>query len=497
MINLLALATFTDPRKTALSIDREKALLEKHKKLLQELESSGIEVFDVNGALGKYEALEKGENFGIDDKEEVIEASKLIGSRDVSGIILGLWHWTESNLVTLLAKETNKPLLLYADDDPAWAGTTCITSVGASLWESAVNYHALHHVRLKGDVEKVKAWARAAEAVSKLSRKSLLLWGAPYTLGMEHLMDDLPRLKKFIGDFLIIDQYAIIKKADSMISDEKERIRLEEFFDWLTQKAKVKYDNNMLTPEVLRRQIAIYLAAKDIWKEYENETAAVSIKCQPELSEMYGVTACLIPALFPFNADAKGEKPIVPATCEGDVKGTISSALLFYLSRKPPLFGDIKYVDDELVLIANCGASSLYYAKLSEDPEENLKETTIQGQCQGNSGGALTYRTPPTELTVARLIRKGGEYYLLYFLAEGVEITEEIESQLKWGKQWPHTAIKNPLDKETFLNIMGANHLSAVPGDFTNDVEFVARMWGIKAINLGKRDEVEEFLNSL
>jgi L-fucose isomerase-like protein len=179
------------------------------------------------------------------------------------------------------------------------------------------------------------------------------------------------------------------------------------------------------------------------------------------------------------------------------VKGTISSALLFYLSRKPPLFGDIKYVDDELVLIANCGASSLYYAKLSEDPEENLKETTIQGQCQGNSGGALTYRTPPTELTVARLIRKGGEYYLLYFLAEGVEITEEIESQLKWGKQWPHTAIKNPLDKETFLNIMGANHLSAVPGDFTEEIKFVARMWGIKAINLGKRDEVEEFLNSL
>lgn len=494
---MLAIITFTDPRKTALSIEREKSLLEKHKKLLRELESSKLKVFDINRALEKYEALEKGGNFGVDDKEEVIKASRLIGSRDISGIILGLWHWTESNLVTLLAKETNKPLLLYADDDPAWAGTTCITSVGASLWESSVNYYALHHTRLKGDVEKVKAWARAVEAVSKLSRKSLLLWGAPYTLGMEHLMDDLPRLKRFIGDFLLFDQYLIIKKADSMLSDEKERIRVEEFFDWIHKNMNVKYDDTMLTPEVLRRQIAIYLAAKDIWEEYKGESAAVSIKCQPELSEVYGVTACLIPALFPFNRDAKGEKPVIPATCEGDIKGTISSALLFYLSGKPPLFGDIKYVDDDVVLIANCGASSLYYADLSEEPEKNLRATTIQPQCQGASGGALTYRTPSTLLTFARLIRKAGEYYLLYFIGESLEITDEIESKLRWGKQWPHTAIKNPLDKEKFLNVMGANHLSAVPGDFRSEIEFVAKLWGVKAIDLGNERDVELFLHSL
>ena len=494
---MLAVVTFTDPRKTSLSLERENALLEKHKTLINELEASGFTVFDVNGALKKYNSLKNGENFGVDSKEEVRKASKLIGAQDISGVIIGLWHWTESNLVTLLAKKVNKPLLLYADDDPTWAGTTCITSVGASLWESAVNYYALCHTRLKGDIEKAKAWVRAVEAVSELSRKSLLIWGAPYTLGMEHLMDDLPQLKRFIGDFLFLDQYLIVKRADWMLSDEKKRVRIEEFFDWLHKHATIKYDDIMLTPEALKRQIGIYLAAKDIWSEYEDETAAVSIKCQPELSEVYGVMACLIPALFPFNRDVGGEKPIIPATCEGDIKGTISSALLFYLSGKPPLFGDIKYVDDDLVLIANCGASSLYYAKLSENPEENLRATTIQGQCQGAGGGALTYRTPPTTLTVARLIRKGGEYYLLYFLAEGVEIDEEVESKLKWGRQWPHTAIKNPLDKEKFLNAMGANHLSAVPGDFRSEIEFAARVWGIRAINLEKESEVEILLHSI
>lgn len=491
---MLALLTFTDPRKTSLSIERERALMEKHQNLINELKKEGFEVLDVNKELKKYEAFEKGQNFGIDDKDEVFEASKFINSNEVSGIILGLWHWTESNLVTLLAKETNKPLLLYADDDISWAGTTCVTSVGASLWESAVNFYALHHVRLKGDLEKLKAWGRAVEAIAKLSKKSLLVWGAPYTLGMEHLMDDLPRLKRFIGDLLLLDQYLIVRKADSMLSDEKKRVKVEEFVDWLNKKAKVKYDNVMLTQEALRRQIAIYLAAKEIYEEYKSEVAGVSIKCQPELSEVYGVTACLIPALFPFNLDVKGEKEVIPATCEGDIKGTISSILLYYLSGKPPLFGDIKYVDDELILIANCGASSLYYARLSENPEENLRYTTIQGQCQGKSGGALTYRTPKTTLTVTRLIRIDGEYYLLYFLGEGVEIGEEIEQKLKWGKQWPHTAIKNPLDKNTFLQIMGANHLSAVPGDYREELRFIAKLWGIKAVNLAEKEEVKEIL---
>jgi len=486
---MLAVATFTDPRPTALSSERESIMKEKHETLVSFLRNSGFDVIDLNSELGKYSSFEDGGNFGIESKDESTRAARIVASNDVAGAIIGLWHWTESNLVTAFARESKVPLLLYADDDPAWAGSTCITSVGASLWESSINEHALRHFRIKGDTSSLLTWARAAEAIRKLSTRPLLIFGAPYTLGMEHLMDDLPALKRIVEDFLMIDQYLIVKKAEEV--DEK---RVEEFYEWLFSKTEIKFDEKMLTPESLKRQIRLYLASKEL---SDKNVAGVSIKCQPELSEVYGTTACLIPAFFPFSVDAEGEKAVIPTTCEGDIKGTITSSILYFLSNKPPLFGDIKYIDDEVIIIANCGASSLYYARLSENPDENLRGTTLQAQCQGKSGAALTYRTPPATFTFARLIRRNGKHYLLYFLGEGIDIDEKIEEKLLWGKQWPHTAIRNPLDKETFLNVMGANHLSAVPGDYTRELWFVARMWGVRGINLNDPSDAKRFIEEL
>ena len=480
---MIAVVTFTDPRKTALSKDRERAIMAKHRVLVEEL-SREFDVLDVNMEMGK--DPETG-NFGIDSLEESVKAAMV--SKEASGAVLGLWHWTESNLVTAFVREFNKPILLYADDDPAWAGATCLTSVGASLWESAINGHAVRHVRVKGNTERVVKWARAAEATFKLSRNSILLFGSPYTLGMEHLMDDMPRLKRFVGDFRMLDQYLLVGGAEEALKNGE----ADRFYAWVVENFNVEFDGVMLTPEVLKRQVALYIAAKKLCKG--GDIAGVSVKCQPELSEVYGVTACFIPALLPFDLDADGRKPVIPTTCEGDIKGTVSSALLFYLSGKPPLFGDIKYVDDDIVVVANCGAASLYYSKLSDDPMENLRAVKVQGQCQGKSGGALTYRTPKIDMTFARLIRKAGEYYLLYFYGEGVEITEELEGKFRWGKQWPHTAVKNPMDKEGFIEVMGANHLLAVPGDFREELKFVGRIWGVKTVDLGKEGAYEEILN--
>ncbi|MHA1212406.1 MAG: fucose isomerase, partial [Candidatus Heimdallarchaeota archaeon] len=88
----------------------------------------------------------------------------------------------------------------------------------------------------------------------------------------------------------------------------------------------------MITKDSISKQIALYLASRDlIAKRLENNERiiGVSVKCQPEISIDYGVTACLLPAFLPFSQDSEGDKPIIPTVCEGDIKGLLTSALLY------------------------------------------------------------------------------------------------------------------------------------------------------------------------
>jgi len=489
---VIAVISFTDPRETALISERENYVRSKHLELVNKL-AREVRVYDVMRDLGKYES----KLFGISKMKEVKEAIKLIRSSDVHGVILGLWHWTEPNLVIELAKATSLPLLLYTSDDPEWAGTTCVSAVGASLWESSLNPNMIKHYRVKGNVKKVVKWARGIEAAGKLKDSLLLLWGGTYALGMEHLMDDLSALKAIVGDFLIEDQYVLIRRAEEILAKDRERV--EKFVNELTSKTEVVFDGKMLTEESLKKEVALYLAAKDRISELSKSrrVGGVSIKCQPEISEIYGVDPCLIPAFLPFPKDLEGVKEIVPTVCEGDIKGLITSTLLYYISGRPPLFGDLKYLGEGYFVLANCGASSVYYAALSEDLDSNLRKLRIAPQCQGRGGGAVTYRTPSALMTVARLIRVRRKYYMQVMVAETLTISREFEDKLKWGKTWPHTLFKLNIDGELFLNAVGSNHFSAVPGDYLEELRYACEVMGLKLVRLDEENSIKSFLDEV
>ncbi len=501
----VAIATYTDPRATALSRERELAIKEKHLKLRANLERWGYQVLDINQELGLYNSFEKGEKFGISSKDESLKAGEIASSHDVSAFIAGLWHWTESNLVTATLRTLgDRPVMLYTDGDPSWAGSTCVTSVGASLWQTDVTERLRRgkpsHYRLIGDAGdelELRRWVKAMDAVHQLRRSVILVFGAPYTLGMEHLYEDLGALKAIVEDIILLDQYLIVRRAEELL---REGSRVDRFIERLEELTEVRYDGRMLTPESLRRSVALYLGFKDIISEYLRDGVnlrAVSIKCQPELSEVYGVTACMIPAFGPVPYDLEGEKPALATTCEGDLKGTLSSLILELLSGYPALFGDVKYISDEYLLLANCGASALFYASLSRSLEDNLRATILQPQCQGASGSALTYRTPPAEFTVMRIFKLKDKLLLQYMITESMEFSEELQEKLRWGLQWPHTAFRNPLPRNLMVNILGANHLSGVPGDYRRELSYLASELGIELLSLNDESEVRGKLREI
>lgn len=495
---VVGVVTFTDPRDTGLATEREAYLHAKHQSLTKFLRGRQVRVIDPMSKLRK--GWTEKDMFGLRTKGEVEEATRILKIEGAECLILGCWHWTEPMLPEMLVRELDLPVLLYAEQNPAWAGSTCLSSTGASFWQNAANQNMLRHQRLQGRPEKVLPWVRGVSAASKLARGSLVLWGASYCLRMEHLQDDLPRLKSFmVGEFLMEEQHSLVQRAEKILQEGK---RIERMVSWLRKLGcEIEFDNRMLTQESLRREVALYLAAKDDLKDKMaggEPIMGASIRCQPELSVDYGVTPCLIPALIPYPEDFEGPKATVPVVCEGDVKGLVTCALLHQMNPKsPPLFGDLKYVDDNLMIISNCGAASIYYSGLSTRACDCLPDVWIKGQVQGASGGAVGFYSKPSDVTVARVTKIDGEYWMQYGKGQIVRINDEIRDKIVWGKMWPNTPIRISAPRDLLISAVGSNHYSASPGDLTGEIEAFCRFHSISKVRLDSESELQAFVDSL
>jgi len=481
----VAVASFTDPRAVALAEERERHNRESHNNLIAHLSSRGFQVLDVATAVGLEGTV------GLRRPQEVRAAINAVRAGGADCLIIGCWRWTEPMLAVNLVRALNVPTLLFAHSHLYATGLGLMSAMGSALWEVGPNEAALRHARVRDDYGRVEAWVRGVGALQRMRRGSLLLWGGTYCLRMDHLQDDTPKLKSFlVGDILNESEYLLVRRADNIIADQPGRI--EHFLQWLQQHgASISYDERMCTPESLRRQIALYLAARDRLRELEAEDIiGVSVHCQPALSMEYGVTGCLLPAFLPFPEDDAGAQPIMNAVCEGDIKGLISTVLLSLLRPgTPALFGDIREIEEQpggrrLLSISNCGAHSVYYARNSGKAAEALPRVRIRGQCQGASGAAVGYYGVESKVTIARLTRVAGEYRLLAEEGHSVNVTEEMVEPLRWGSMWPVCVVDVGLDMDRFYEIVGSNHFSLIPDHCIAELEYFAGQAGIPVVRL-------------
>ena len=497
----IGIVSFTDPRDDVQLVNkREEYIRKSHQTLVKKLEQKGIIVINPLEKRNEENQLVWGVN-----KENQIKDLQLEFLREnVAGLLFGCWAWNEPNIPIELAKKVDIPIALVTKNNPEWPGITAVTSTGASFWETAHSHHIKTHERfvIQQDqkIDSILNWSNATISLNHLKNGKLVLWGGSPALNMEHLNDDIPFLKRFlVKDIISYDQYILIQKAENILL--KNRTRVVKFKNWLESNGcKIEYDNKMTTEEIVLKQIALYFAAKDFITEANKNDESIigaSIKCQPELSVDYGITPCLIPAFLPFPEDSEGKKPIIPTVCEGDIKGLITSILLFGLNGLSPLFGDLKIIKDNYFVIANCGASSAYYAAISNKPKEALAACTIAPQCQGKSGGAFGYITPPTkeEATFARLIRLDSNYILQIGTGKILDFT--LKQEKTWGTTWPHTAIQMKIPGELLVKAIGTNHLSLTLGDHREELKFIAKMLGIPIVSLDDINDTQIFLDTI
>ena len=455
---------------------------EQHQHIARELAARGFQVLDPQSA----EAEAGGAFAPITSFEEGAKIARQLIQGEVEAIVIGAWRWSEPMPVVDLVRRLNVPTALYTHATADFSGYGGITAYGAELWEVAPNRAALVHTRITDDIEELARWARGACAYSKLRQARLLIWGSASCRGMEHLPDDTVRLKAWlVGDIVQEGQYYLIKRADRFL---QERTEIRAFLDWLHARgANIVLDDKMLTSESLARSVALYLAAEQHIAEMGGATVAgVSVQCHKELSSEYGVTPCLIPAFVPFPENHRGAKRAIPTTCEGDLKSLITSILLHYISPDTPVhFGDLRELNHapNLVVISNCGASSVYYAANSAVANEVLPYITLQKQIFGVSGSSVTFKGKAlSAVTVARLCRVNGQYWMHLGSGKAIDVSDTMMNNRKWAKEWPTVAIDLGISTRDFARVAASNHYCLIPGDHTHPLQAACLQAGIPVL---------------
>lgn len=479
----IALMTFSDPRYIKNPETREKFIKESHDKLKNLLISSGFEIVDPHLEIKKRFKY----NFGMDSSESVKEACNYIRINNSDILILECYHWSEPQFANLAVKYANIPTIIFAKEDATWAGTIYFGAVCATLSEVPVNIYAKLHGRVFDNVDLLLRYINAFGTYSQLRKSAVILFGGSYSLNMPHLRDDMEYLKSFLLEEIYEEeQYLIVRKAQEILKNDNDRVN--KFYKWLIDNGtRIEFDNFMLSEKILKTQIALYLGVKDRIKEYPNNVIGISIKCQPVLSEDFGVTGCMIPTFLPFPEDFEGKQKIISTTCEGDIKGLITGCMLNLLRKGeiPPLFGDLKAINDNYIIISNCGGSSLYYASNSNDSKKALSNLSIGPQCQGKSGGAFGYigkSTTDNTVTVSRLLRKERKYFIQTFSGSLLDITEEMLKKVGFGKNWPHVAISTNKSAQFFAENIVSNHYSMIPGDYLFEINKICELFGIEIL---------------
>ena len=236
-------------------------------------------------------------------------------------VVFNFSAWAFPHFAMLAASEITAPLVLMSNLDPARPGLVAMLAAAGGLDQVGRRY-----ARVWGDIgdaevrDRLELHFAAAAAVSRLRGMTFgRIGGRPMGMYTATAGTDT-WLARFGIDVEEVDQFELVRRAEEADPAEAQQGRL-----WLEENCRpVHYDGQLLTPELLERQLRMYLAMRDLIDDLHFDFTG--IKGQPELTSHFA-TADVAEALLNDPYDWNGPKaPHVCAT-EADMDGALTMQL--------------------------------------------------------------------------------------------------------------------------------------------------------------------------
>ncbi|MBE3130193.1 MAG: hypothetical protein IMZ54_05685 [Acidobacteria bacterium] len=304
--------------------------------------------------------------------------------------------------------------------------------------------------------ERVEAMLRVAAALNRLRDSRLGLIGYP-ALGMyTATLDHITARKVFGPEIVHIDQYQVVHRMERIPKEA-----LDGAVENLKAIARIGEEISAADLELSSR---MFLALKGIVQE--NELDAVTVKCQYELSQIFGFTPCVPLSLL-------GET--MPVSCEGDLLTTLTEMLLFLLSGERVSYADIHEILEDRILVGACGFSPFSLS------EKEARCISTWGW-EAFSGLLNSSSLREGRVTIARISRDGSGFKV--HVASGKSVGRSDWNEVGCPR-YPGTDIVLDGSTEAFGRELVSNHYALVFADVVKDVELSAKWLGIRFISSG------------
>lgn len=422
------------------------------------------------------------------NEEARTEAAKL-QREGVEATIFNYAIWCYPQFTAVATNFAPGPYLLFCNLHPSECGMVGMMAAAGTLDQLGIRYSRLWgSIKDEAVLGKMKSFLRSAATVGRLKGQTFGNFGGR-PLGMYTAVANLEQWQKLFGiDVENIEQDDIIRAGERMPEEE-----VEKAFEWLNRKVgSIQYDGLGLTPDKLKLQIKSYYGLRKIIEDKKLDF--IGIKAHGDLTDRY-VTMDVAEGFLNDPYDWNGpHEPIVAAT-EADMDGALTMQIFKLLTGSPVLFADVRHYDKEndLWFFSNSGTHATYFAGGNmEQPEENLKAVTFYPETHYYpAGGASVHHfAKGGQVTLARLARKNGQYYLTIVPAEFVDI--ERDKALQLGSMttpaWPVAFARLRVGADEFIQGFPCNHIHGVYGNWVDELETVARILDIPVQLMGGRD---------
>jgi L-fucose isomerase len=141
---------------------------------------------------------------------------------------------------------------------------------------------------------------------------------------------------------------------------------------------------------------------------------------------------------------------------------------------------------------SNSGTHPTWFAGRSSDPAENLKGVSFfpEASYYPAGGASVHHFAAPGRVTLARLARRNGRYWLEIVPAEFVRFPRDVmvRKGATLTPEWPIAFARLECPADVFLSRFPCNHIHGCYGDWTAELLWVADLLGIGARVFDKRE---------